>query len=69
MRVTSLLSLLVRTARLAVRAEWLELEYGRNRADLGGHVGQQGLGSRRCGSDGSGGAFDGDEDGRATHVL
>lgn len=53
MRMTSLLSVLPRTARLAIRAVRLELEDGRDRTDLVGHVGQQRLGGRRCSSDGT----------------
>jgi hypothetical protein len=69
MRMASLLSLAVGSPRLAVRAMRLELEDGRDRADLGGHIGHQGLDGRSGSSDDPGRGVDRDKDGRATHVL
>jgi hypothetical protein len=69
MRMTSLLPLAVGSPRFCVRAMRLEFEDGRDRADVGSHVGQQGLSGRSGGGDDSGRTVDRDEDGRAAHVL
>lgn len=69
MRMTSLLPLAVGSPRFCVRAMRLEFEDGRDRADVGSHVGQQGLGGRSGGGDDSSRTVDRDEDGRAAHIL
>ena len=69
MRVTSLLSLLVRSVTLAIRAQGLELQSRGDRADLDRDVGQDGLSRGSRGSDLAGGSVGGDVDSGSAHVL